>query len=55
VYDGKGMRVWVRDFVVTDSYQPINVDLTDLARGIYYIQLGDFQGKPLASGNLFIY
>jgi hypothetical protein len=55
VYDGKGTRVWTKDYIVSGAYQPMNVDLTNLARGIYYIQLGDFNGKPLASGNVFIY
>jgi hypothetical protein len=55
VYDGKGTRVWTHDYLVGAPYEPMNVDLSNLAKGIYYLQLGDFNGKPLASGNVFIY
>ncbi|GAB2810501.1 GEVED domain-containing protein [Ferruginibacter profundus] len=55
VYDSWGTRIWTRDYTVSGTYQPMDVDMRNYPAGIYLIQLGDFNGKPLASGNVFIH
>jgi hypothetical protein len=54
VFDALGTRIWTKEFVVSDSYQPMNVDLTASPKGVYFIQLADLNGLPLASGRVVI-
>lgn len=52
VYDAAGKTVWTKEFTVNDSYKPMNVDLTNSPKGIYFILLSDFSNNRIASGRV---
>ncbi len=54
VYDAKGSRVLVLNFTITAPYARMDVDLRPLGKGVYWIELGDFNGHRLAVGRAVV-
>ena len=41
IYDARGSRVMVRNFTITAPYASMDVDMRNLGKGVYWIELGD--------------
>ncbi len=54
VYDAKGARVFAGHFPSLPGYGRRDVNLSNLQRGIYLVELRDSQGKRLASAKLLL-
>ena len=54
VYDSKGAKVLQGSYTIGKSYDAMNVDLTNFGRGVYFVELGDFQGKRIAVGRVVV-
>lgn len=54
VYDAKGSRILVKTTTLSAAYQPIQIDLSNHATGVYMVELKTASGKRLASGKVFI-
>ncbi len=54
VYNGLGALVYDRAFPINGSYTLIPIDLQRMARGIYYVVVGDVTGERLAEGKVHV-
>ncbi len=54
IFDSKGSLVLNKSFNITGSYTLIPIDMQTANRGIYYVAVGDAQGKKLAEGKVHI-
>jgi Ig-like domain CHU_C associated/Secretion system C-terminal sorting domain len=54
IYNAAGALVYQASFVMFGSYTPMNIDLTSMASGIYYIHLLDNDGKEITTELIFI-
>jgi hypothetical protein len=54
VYDGLGALVFDRTFPIAGAYTLIPIDAQRLARGVYYVVVGDGAGQRLAEGKVHI-
>jgi hypothetical protein len=54
IFDGKGARVYQREFAVAGPYTILPVDLRNQARGIYYVVVGDAAGNKLIEGKVHV-
>jgi Ig-like domain CHU_C associated/Secretion system C-terminal sorting domain len=54
IFNSAGSKVYSASFVMFGGYTAMNIDLTSVATGIYYIHLMDNDGKQLASERIFI-
>jgi hypothetical protein len=54
IYNGIGSLVYDRAFPISGSYTLIPIDLQRMARGVYYVVVGDGTGKRLAEGKVHI-
>jgi hypothetical protein len=54
IFDGKGARVYQREFAVAGPYTILPVDLRNQARGIYYVVVGDAAGTKLIEGKVHV-
>jgi hypothetical protein len=54
IYDAKGARVYKQSFVVTASYQIMDVDASHLSSGVYALALSDVNGEILETGKVVI-
>ena len=54
IYDGKGARVYLKMFVVANSYSAMNVNLTGYGKGTYFVIVSDVNGNKLAEGNVLV-
>jgi hypothetical protein len=54
IYDAKGARVYKQSFVVTASYQIMDVDASHLSSGVYALSLTDASGEVLETGKVVI-
>jgi hypothetical protein len=54
MYDSKGSRVFTKQYKITSSYQPMEVRVPYLAKGVYVVVLSDIKGKTLESGKVVI-
>ncbi len=55
IYDSHGARVYNGKFAVNGPYQLISINMNVPARGIYYVVVGNANGKKLAVGKLLIH
>jgi hypothetical protein len=55
IYDSHGARVYTGEFAVAGPYQLLNIDMKIPARGIYYVVVGDAEGKKIADGKVLIH
>ena len=54
VYDAKGNKAYSRQFPTTGPYTLIPINMSNAARGIYFVVVGDAAGKRLAEGKVQI-
>ena len=54
IYDAKGARVYKQSFIVTASYQIMDVDASHLSSGVYALTLTDVNGEVLETGKVLI-
>jgi len=54
IYDGKGARVYREAFSVSGPYTLLPVNLQYIARGIYYVVIGDTNGNKLIEGKVHV-
>ena len=52
VVDGKGARVYSKEYTVSQPYNQLDVDISQHAKGIYHIAVINGSGKVLASGEV---
>ena len=54
VYNGLGALVYDRTFPIAGTYTLIPIDLQRMARGIYYVVVGDGSGQRLTEGKVHV-
>lgn len=54
IYDSKGARVYTKTYNVTVPYQRMDVDFSQLPKGIYVIELTGTNGRRLATGRVVV-
>jgi hypothetical protein len=54
VYDAKGAKVFVQQFASLPGYSRMDVNLTNLQRGVYLVDLRDGKGARIASAKLLL-
>jgi hypothetical protein len=54
IFDSKGARVYQEVFPVSGPYTVLPVGLQNVARGIYFVVIGDSSGKKLIEGKVHI-
>jgi hypothetical protein len=54
IYDTKGSNVYYRQFDITGPYTLLAVDLRTDNTGIFYVVVGDANGKKLATGKVHV-
>lgn len=54
VYDSKGARVYVKTFTFSGPYDLHDIDIRGKARGVYFIVVGDANGKKIIDGKVLI-
>ena len=47
VYDGKGTRVLTQFFTIIAPYARMDIDLTRYGKGVFWVELGDLNGKRI--------
>jgi Secretion system C-terminal sorting domain len=54
IYDSKGSMVFNRQFNITGAYTLISIDMQTNNTGIYYVVVGDANGKKLATAKVHV-
>jgi hypothetical protein len=54
IFDSKGSNVYYRKFDITGAYTLLGIDLRTDNTGIYYVVVGDVNGKKLAEGKVHV-
>lgn len=54
VYDGKGARVFSKQFAIAAPYSRMDVNLENATSGIYMLEVKDKNGKRLASASVIV-
>lgn len=54
IYDSKGSRVYSRTYSINAPYGRMDVDMSNHAKGIYRVELGDLNGKRIKTGTVII-
>ncbi len=54
VYDNKGARIYTKLYTITGPYTNLPVDIPNLSRGIYTVELADRNGKRIKTGRILI-
>jgi len=54
IYGGLGQLVYDRTFPISGTYTLIPIDLQRMARGVYYVVVGDGSGKRLTEGKVHV-
>lgn len=54
IYSSKGEKVYNNEFLVTQAYQLLNIDLRKYSAGVYYVILSDASGKKIKTGEVLI-
>ena len=54
VYDSKGARVYVKTFTFTGPYELHDIDISERSRGVYFIVVGDANGKKIIDGKVLV-
>ncbi len=55
IYDSKGSRVFTGVYTVGNGYKPMNVDLGVHGKGVYRVDLLDFNGNRLKTGSVMVF
>jgi hypothetical protein len=55
VYDARGARVFQKTFSFSGPYQLHDIDLRGKARGVYFVVIGDAEGRKITDGKVMIY
>jgi hypothetical protein len=54
VYDGKGTRVFTKAYSINSPYTRIDVDLKNQAKGLYSVELTDYNGNRIKTGRVLV-
>jgi subtilisin-like proprotein convertase family protein len=54
VYDSKGSRVYSRTYTIVAPYSRMDVDLGNISKGIYRVELGDHNGARIKTGTVIV-
>jgi hypothetical protein len=54
IFDSKGSNVYYRQFDISGAYTLLGIDLRTDNTGIYYVVVGDANGKKLATGKVHV-
>ena len=54
VYDSKGARVYMKTFTFSGPYELHDIDIRGKAMGVYFIVVGDANGKKIIDGKMLI-
>ena len=54
MYDEKGARVYLKSYVVTTSYERMDVNVKNLSKGTYFLVLSDVAGNTLGTGKVVL-
>ncbi len=54
VYDNKGARIYTKLYTITGPYTNMPVEIPNLSRGIYSVELADRNGKRIKTGRVLI-
>lgn len=54
IFDARGARIYTRLFDVTGPYQLLPIDLRREAGGVYFVVVGDANGKKIVEGKVMI-
>ncbi|MFZ1528677.1 MAG: choice-of-anchor J domain-containing protein [Ferruginibacter sp.] len=54
VFDNKGARIYTKLYTITGPYTNMPVEITNLSRGIYTVELADRNGKRIKTGRVLI-
>lgn len=54
IYDAKGAKVYSKIFTFSGSYELHDIDLRGRAKGIYFVVVGDANGKRIIEGKMLI-
>ena len=54
VYDAKGNKAFSKIFPITGPYTLIPINMSNAARGIYFVVVGDAAGRRLAEGKVHV-
>ena len=54
VYDSKGSRIRFKTFPITGPYTLLSIDVRPAQKGIYFVVVGDANGKVLADGKVLV-
>ena len=54
IYDAKGAKVYSKEFSFSGPYQLHDIDLRGKAKGIYFVVIGDANGKRIIDGKVLI-
>lgn len=54
IYDAKGVRLSSGSYIISKTYGQIDVNLLNAGKGIYWIELGDLNGRRIAVGRVVV-
>jgi hypothetical protein len=54
IYDSKGARVYVKVFTFNGPYELHDIDIRGRSRGVYFIVVGDANGKKIVDGKVLV-
>jgi hypothetical protein len=54
IFSSKGEKVYYNEFIITQAYQLLSIDLSRNGADIYYVVLSDANGKKLKTGEVLI-
>ena len=55
VYDSRGSKIYNKGFAVAGPYTLLTINIKPAQRGIYYVLVGDANGKKLAGGKVLVH
>jgi subtilisin-like proprotein convertase family protein len=55
VYDSKGARVFTKSYSINSPYTRMDVDLKNHAKGVYNVELTDYNGDRIKTGRVVIF
>ena len=54
LYDAKGSKVYYKEFTFSGAYELHEVDISGKAKGVYFIVVGDANGKKIIDGKVLV-
>ena len=54
IYDSKGARVFTKSYSINTPYTRLDVNIKNYSKGIYQVELTDFDGKRIKTGRVLI-